>query len=66
ARPENARRPEPEKQRPEAKKPSSERRGNERRRRAGKLTINDALNDEERVRSLASMRRRREREKRQT
>ncbi|MGI9440039.1 MAG: translation initiation factor IF-2 [Parvibaculales bacterium] len=37
----------------------------ERRRRAGKLTINDALNDEERVRSLASMRRRREREKQQ-
>ena len=29
------------------------------------MTINDALNDEERVRSLASMRRRREREKRQ-
>ncbi|CAI8412284.1 MAG TPA: translation initiation factor IF-2 [Rhodobiaceae bacterium] len=66
ARPEAARRAEAEKQRQDAKKPSSERRGNERRRRAGKLTINDALNDEERVRSLASMRRRREREKRQT
>ena len=45
--------------------PSADKRGGERRRRAGKLTINDALNDEERVRSLASMRRRREREKRQ-
>ncbi len=39
---------------------------NETRRRAGKLTINAALNDEERVRSLASLRRRREREKRQS
>ena len=66
ARPDSARRAEAEKQRQDAKKPSTERRGNERRRRAGKLTINDALNDEERVRSLASMRRRREREKRQT
>ncbi len=66
ARPDNTRRAEAEKQRQDAKKPSTERRGNERRRRAGKLTINDALNDEERVRSLASMRRRREREKRQT
>ncbi len=37
----------------------------ERRRREGKLTIHDALNDEERVRSLASIKRRREREKRQ-
>ncbi len=43
--------------------PAAKRDG-ERRRRTGKLTINDALNDEERVRSLASMRRRREREKR--
>ena len=66
ARPDGGRRTEAEKQRQETKKPSSERRGNERRRRAGKLTINDALNDEERVRSLASMRRRREREKRQS
>ena len=66
ARPDSGRRAEAEKQRQDAKKPSSERRGNERRRRAGKLTINDALNDEERVRSLASMRRRREREKRQS
>ena len=57
-----------EKKRPVAddkKRPTAEKRGGERRRRAGKLTINDALNDEERVRSLASMRRRREREKRQ-
>ncbi len=50
----------------EKKRPAADRRAGERRRRAGKLTINDALNDEERVRSLASMRRRREREKRQT
>ena len=34
------------------------------RRRAGKLTISQALNDEERVRSLASVRRQREREQR--
>ncbi len=40
-------------------------RGEPQRRRAGKLTINDALKDEERVRSMASIRRRREREKRQ-
>ncbi len=66
ARPDGGRRIDAEKQRQDTKKPTSERRGNERRRRAGKLTINDALNDEERVRSLASMRRRREREKRQS
>ena len=36
----------------------------EQRRRGGKLTIAQALNDEERVRSLASLRRAREREKR--
>ncbi len=40
------------------------RRGGERR-RGGKLTVSQALNDRERVRSLASMRRQREREKRQ-
>lgn len=40
-------------------------RGEQPRRRSGKLTINDALKDEERVRSMASIRRRREREKRQ-
>ena len=39
-------------------------RRSEPRRRAGKLTINEALNEEERVRSLASVRRAREREKR--
>jgi translation initiation factor IF-2 len=60
------RRAEDEKKRVEEKRrPAAEKRTGERRRRAGKLTINDALNDEERVRSLASMRRRREREKRQ-
>lgn len=37
----------------------------EQRRRSGKLTISEALNEEERVRSLASVRRAREREKRQ-
>lgn len=37
----------------------------ERRRREGRLTINNALNEEERIRSLASIRRRRERDKRQ-
>ncbi len=53
------------KPRPENKRPADRREG-ERRRRAGKLTINDALNDEERVRSMASIKRRREREKRQS
>lgn len=38
----------------------------DRRRREGKLTIHDALNDEERARSLASIRRHRERANRQT
>ena len=47
---------------PDARKPAV-RRGDQRR-RAGKLTISQALNDEERVRSLASVRRQREREKR--
>ncbi|MBM3600670.1 MAG: translation initiation factor IF-2, partial [Alphaproteobacteria bacterium] len=42
--------------------PTSARRG-EPRRRAGKLTISQALTDEERVRSLASVRRAREKEK---
>jgi translation initiation factor IF-2 len=46
-----------------AKTPSTRR--NEPRRRSGKLTIGNALNDEERQRSIASMRRAREREKRQ-
>ena len=56
-----------EKKRAEEKRRTAtpDKRTGERRRRTGKLTINDALNDEERVRSLASMRRRREREKRQ-
>jgi translation initiation factor IF-2 len=47
---------------PDAKKPAP-RRGDARR-RGGKLTISQALNDEERQRSLASVRRQREREKR--
>ena len=46
-------------------KPAPSKRGEQPRRRSGKLTINDALKDEERVRSMASIRRRREREKRQ-
>ncbi len=49
--------------RDEESKPISSRRG-ERRRREGKLTIAKALDDEDRVRSLASVRRAREREKR--
>jgi translation initiation factor IF-2 len=46
----------------DVRKPAA-RRG-ESRRRGGKLTISQALNDEERVRSLASVRRARERERR--
>jgi len=51
-----------EKRRADARKPTP-RRGDQRR-RGGKLTISQALNDEERVRSLASVRRQRERVKR--
>ncbi|MCE2509450.1 MAG: translation initiation factor IF-2 [Alphaproteobacteria bacterium] len=51
------------KRKPEAKRLPPVRRS-EPRRRAGKLTINEALNEEERVRSLASVRRARERDKR--
>tara|TARA_R110000868_G_scaffold11751_17_gene57419 strand:+ start:46482 stop:49049 length:2568 start_codon:yes stop_codon:yes gene_type:complete len=47
----------------DAKKPAA-RRGEDSRRRGGKLTISQALNDEERQRSLASVRRQRERERR--
>jgi translation initiation factor IF-2 len=65
-RPAPRRKEDEEKARADAKRPAGDRRQPERRRRAGKLTINDALNDEERVRSLASMRRRRERERRQS
>ena len=50
----------------EPRRPAVAKRGELQRRRTGKLTINDALNDEERVRSMASIRRRREREKRQS
>ena len=46
----------------DARKPAPRRGGD--RRRSGKLTISQALNDEERQRSLASVRRQREREKR--
>ena len=51
--------------RTDAKRPPSAPRRGERRRRAGRLTIAEALDDggEERVRSLASLRRAREREK---
>ncbi len=38
----------------------------DRKRREGRLTINNALNEEERMRSLASIRRRRERDRRQS
>lgn len=48
--------------RADARKPDPRRGGD--RRRSGKLTISQALNDEERQRSLASVRRQREREKR--
>ena len=57
---------EDDKARQDPNKRPADRRAGERRRRAGKLTINDALNDEERMRSLASIKRRREREKRQS
>lgn len=50
----------------EAPRKTPAKRGEPQRRRSGKLTINDALKDEERVRSMASIRRRREREKRQS
>ncbi len=49
--------------RPEIRRPAPRRGG--KRRRGGKLTISQALDDRERVRSLASVRRAREREKRQ-
>jgi len=58
-----ARRPARPGARPEPKRPAP-RRGGERR-RGGKLTLSQALDDRERSRSLASVRRQREREKRQ-
>lgn len=61
----SARKAAPEKKEAPRKPPVPTKRGEEPRRRSGKLTINDALKDEERVRSMASIRRRREREKRQ-
>jgi translation initiation factor IF-2 len=57
-----ARRPRRPGQRVDFRRPTG-RRGD--RRRSGKLTVSDALNERERVRSLASVRRAREREKRQ-
>lgn len=48
-----------ETRRPPARKPAEQSR-----RRGGRLTVSQALNDEERVRSLSSMRRAREKEKR--
>ena len=48
---------------PEVRRPAPAPRRGEQRRRSGKLSINDALNDSERQRSLASVRRQREREK---
>ncbi len=59
-----ARRPARPGVRPEPKRPTPARRGGERR-RTGKLTLSQALDDRERTRSLASVRRQREREKRQ-
>jgi translation initiation factor IF-2 len=64
AAPESERADRGKRARPDKPRPVSERRG-EQRRRAGKLTITQALEDdgEERVRSLASVRRARERER---
>ncbi len=50
-------------ERQETRRPSA-RRGEPRRRSRGKLTVNQALNEEERTRSLASVRRQRERVRR--
>ena len=61
-REEEVRRPRRPGQRTETRRPPP-RRGD--RRRSGKLTVSEALSDRERVRSLASVRRAREREKRQ-
>lgn len=52
------------KKRGDGKRLSIERRGSQQRRRAGKMTVVQALNEEDRQRSLASVRRAREREKR--
>ncbi len=50
--------------RPEPRRPAGARRGEPRRRTAGKLTVAQALDDRERTRSLASVRRARERDRR--
>ena len=49
---------------PDSRRLSIGRRGSQQRRRAGKMTVVQALSDEDRQRSLASVRRAREREKR--
>jgi translation initiation factor IF-2 len=59
-----ARRPKPG-VRPEIKRPSPPRPRSGERRRGGKMTMSQALDDRERTRSLAAVRRQREREKRQ-
>ena len=48
----------------EPRRPGARKPGGQARRRGGRLTVSQALNDEERVRSLSSVRRAREREKR--
>ena len=60
----DARRPKPG-VRPEIKRPTPPRPRTGERRRGGKMTMSQALDDRERTRSLAAVRRQREREKRQ-
>ncbi|MCX8230713.1 MAG: translation initiation factor IF-2, partial [Alphaproteobacteria bacterium] len=60
----DARRPKPG-VRPEIKRPAPPRPRTGERRRGGKMTMSQALDDRERTRSLAAVRRQREREKRQ-
>jgi translation initiation factor IF-2 len=68
--PETAAKEEPEAAKPrrgrpvEPRRPAARRPGGQQRRRGGRMTMSQALNDEERVRSLSSVRRAREREKR--
>ncbi|MSP66593.1 MAG: translation initiation factor IF-2 [Alphaproteobacteria bacterium] len=50
--------------RPEPRRPTAPARRGEPRRRAGKITVSQALDDEDRMRSLAALQRRRERERR--
>ena len=53
------------KRKEEAPRNLGEKRGEDSRRQRGKLTVSQALNDEERQRSLASLRRKRERDRKQ-